>query len=178
MDDTTNTPTQFPQDDNKPTISHREVSWHANVAAIRARKLAESQGIDPAAKDSLIYATTGSPLHPPVTLGTLWAIEAAEPYIDPLCKGHKSGEQALLVHTLLHPEDSLLSLLAGDIDSFAAALLLTACEIPPEQALTIEDHFYAETARLRHLTGGHTGAPSKKFPAPPSHSTAAPPVAP
>lgn len=149
--------------DDKPTITHREVSWNATVAAIRARREAEAQGIDPAAKASLIYATTGSPVHPPVTIGTLWAVEAAEPYIPTLTKGHKTGDQALLCHVLLHPEDALLSLLAGDIESLAAGILLTACALPSDDALTIEEHFYAETARLRHLTGGHaTGGTSKK----------------
>lgn len=68
-----------PAADPRPTMTERELSWHKNVAGIRAG--AEHDGLDPRATDALLDAAAGPlELRPgltlqPVSLGTLKTLE-------------------------------------------------------------------------------------------------------
>lgn len=136
----------------KPEITKREASWLAVTAAIRARKAAEQLGIDPEARAAMIHAA--SPAHPPIVLGTLWAIDESDPHVADLTTGSPYSDQALLCLTLLDPERVLTSLLAGDLHDVRCGIAATSATLTPTQANALERWFGAEMARLKHLAGG------------------------
>ncbi len=149
--------------DDKPQITAQEVSWHSTVAAIRARKAATAQGIDPEARAALAHAASeGRDAMPMISMGTLWAMEAIEPVTAALCGGSRYADQTLVCHTLLEPETVLLSLLAGDLETVQAGMLETALAITAERGQTLDNWFAEEMRRLRHLTGGQADATPKK----------------
>jgi hypothetical protein len=150
-------------EDARPIISRRDVSWHATCAAIRARKQAEAAGIDPEAKHALIHAAAAAPAMPPITLGTLWAIEEMDKVEPLLCGQSYQAGQVLQSLTLLDPERVLVSLLADDLADIQAGMLDTAAIVTPEQARDLDRWLSAELARLKHLAGGSaTDGPEKK----------------
>lgn len=161
MDATTTQPAPH-SPETKPSITRKEVSWHCVVAAIRARREAEAQGIDPQARTSLAYAASRSEF-PPITLGTLWAIDAVEPYLGTLCGRNHWADQAMLSTVILHPERALMAILSEDIPDLQAAILETATTITPDRSAQLERWYGQEMDRLKHIAGGSAvEAPAKK----------------
>lgn len=149
-----------------PTITEREVSWHAVCAAIRARKAAEAAGIDPTAREAMAYGGA-MPVadRPPVVLATLWAMEQTEHYPDLLGPSCMWAEYALLATTLLQPERVLVGLLSGDLADVRQAVVETSASMGPERQRALEKWFTSEMARLSHLAGGLPEEdPAKKSP--------------
>jgi hypothetical protein len=164
----------------KPSITHREVSWHANVAAIRAHRNASAKSTSTEVRDALILAAamepateaTPHPLRPPITLGTLWAIEVSSEHEAALAISTRSEDQALWALTLTQPERVLLSLLSKDYEDIRAGMLeLSALPAADYYAL---DHWYSsQMEQLKIISGGGaTETPEGKPEAEPLPSSA------
>jgi hypothetical protein len=149
--------------DARPTITRREVSWNGVVAAIRARREAEARGIDPDAKAAVVAAAMTRPALPPITLGTLWALEETEPLLGELVGSSEWADQSLLSLTLLDPERVLSAALVRDLDGLRVGILETSTAVTPERARALDQHFTAEMLRLKKLAGGSAeeNAPKK-----------------
>lgn len=153
------------QPTDPPTITRKEVSWHATVAAIRARKQAESLGMDPAALAALAHcaaADSDASDLPMITLGTLWAMGETERFIGDICGVSDQLDQILVCHTLLHPEDVLLAALEGDLESIRCGMVATSNEVTALKAAQISNWFNAEMQRVKSITGGQSEDLPKK----------------
>jgi hypothetical protein len=152
--------------DQRPTMSAQEVSWHETIAGIRARKAADSLGCLPAAREAIAFASLPpNPLRPPITIGTLWAVEESERHGAELTGASEFADRALLAFTVSQPERALASYLIGDLADIRAGMLEAASR-PAEESLAIERWFESEMARLKALAGGaDSGLPGKKIPA-------------
>lgn len=151
----------------QPTITEREVSWHAVCASIRARAAAEKGGIDPVAMQAMAYGGA-MPVadRPPIVLATLWAMEQTDHHPDLLGPACVWADHALLATTLLQPERVLVSLLAGELDDVRQAVVETSATVGPERHGRLEKWFNSELTRLSHLAGGLPEEdPLKKSPA-------------
>lgn len=147
----------------RPTITRKEVSWHEVCAAVRARRTAEAQGIDPEAKAAVIAAaTTGRHTLPPIVLGTLWAMEETETRLETLTGLSHYADQALLALTITDPERVLVSLLAGDLADVQLGMVEIAQTLAPERVMKLSRWFDSEMARLKHLAGGDGEAAQPK----------------
>jgi hypothetical protein len=147
-------------------MSAQEVSWHETIAGMRARKAADARGCLPAAREAVAFASMPPhPLRPPITIGTLWAVEESERHGVALTGASEFADKALLVFTVSQPERALASYLTGDLVDIRAGMLEAAAR-PAEESLAIEQWFESEMARLKQLAGGAEGdTPGKKFPA-------------
>lgn len=152
METTTTTTAPSPQD--RPEITSREVSWHATIAAIRARRAAESTSGRPEAITALAHAAAipASLALPCVTIGHLWAFEALEPMLPGLITT-RLADVALTAAVLRHGEEALFLALAGDGPGLAE-FLLDAGQLAAEDAIRLDRWFSEEMARLKAITGG------------------------
>lgn len=143
--------------DPRPAMTRREASWHQAVAGIRAARAAEAAGAAPEARHALALAAAaeaGILPQVPVYLGTLWALEASEPFTDSLTAGAHWADMALEVFTLREPERVLLAALAGDTADIMAGMIETAAAVDIPTARAIRRGFAQQMALLKALTGG------------------------
>jgi hypothetical protein len=152
-------------EDTRPTITKKEVSWHATVAAIRARKQAELQGIDPDAKAAFLHAARaeGQVNRPIISLGTLWAIRETEQFLSEICGTDAELDQVFLAHTLLNAEDVLLLALERNVEALKAGMLASAITIPVRDAVSLVTFFNQEIERVNRMTGGLAEPSAKKL---------------
>jgi hypothetical protein len=165
-------------EDTRPEMSRQEASWHETIAAMRARKAADAAGVMPEARLGLALAAQDPQVPvsdlPPITLGTLWAMEATEPHARALA-ATAYEDMALFIACVLHGEAVLLSALQQDWHGVRLAMLAAAAE-PVARCKRIERHYESEMLALKSMTGGEVvqGKPQ----APPAAWSATGPIPP
>lgn len=165
--------------DTRPEMTEKELSFHTVQAAAKARAQAEEQAIPPASRHALAAAAAAEDgagfvdiaglTARPVSIGAMWVVELAEPYLQQMPPS-KAGDQAVLVYILTHTPEALSAALEGRFaDIVTAAIeLAKSGRVSAEQGQLLDEWYTGECERLKEITGsgGELGStPAKKSPA-------------
>lgn len=168
-----------PTADPRPEMTEKELSFHTVQAAARARSAAEEQAIPPASRHALAAAAAAEDgggfldiaglTARPVSIGAMWVVELAEPYLQQMPPS-RAGDQAVLVYILTHTPTALSAALEGRFGDIVAAAIALAQSgtVSAEQGQLLDEWYTGECERLKEITGsgGELGStPAKKSPA-------------
>lgn len=167
MEDHTNT-----QDDQRPQMTEKELTFHTTVARIRARRKAADKGGDPDSKEALAAGAIGglriNGLHiKPLGPGTLWVLEKLGSVFASPEGGRVSTEElCIAAYAFAYPDESWELLELGYKDQLrreAAALALT---ISLDEFKQINEFVAREFARMENAAGNESDVePGKLQPA-------------